>query len=189
MNPRSLLALAGLAILVTACGGGDDNKTPTEPGGENDNSSYTASISGGYTKSLSGKSAFASDNSQNEVGFALALGTEDGNGNAIIIWRKESGVLATGQHTFANYAEIENDADIPANQLASVLVFEMSQESAVLCAVTGGTLNVTSSSANRLKGSINMQASCADLTSETEKTITVTGNFDAIGGTVTIPNG
>ena len=32
-------------------------------------------------------------------------------------------------------------------------------------------------------------ADCIDVTASTEKTVTVTGNFDAIGGTVTIPNG
>ena len=46
MNPRSLIALAGLAVLVTACGG-SDSKSPTEPGGNNDNSSYSVNISGG----------------------------------------------------------------------------------------------------------------------------------------------
>ena len=187
MNPRSLIALAGLAVLVTACGG-SDSKSPTEPGGNNDNSSYTASISGGYTKSLTGKSAFASDNSDNEVGFVLALGTEDeDNGDAMLIWRAQAGVLSAGTYQFADFANTEGD--IPATQFAGTLVFSLTGENSALCSVTSGTLTVTQSSASRLKGSINAQASCIDVSSSSEKTITMTGNFDAIGGTVTFPNG
>ncbi|HEU4629381.1 MAG TPA: hypothetical protein VFS08_06525 [Gemmatimonadaceae bacterium] len=187
MNPRSLIALAGLTLLATACGG-SDKKSPTEPGGENDNSSYSASISGGYTKSLTGTSAFASDNSQTEVGFALALGTEEGNNNAIVIWRRQSGVLAAGTYQFADYSNIEDPADVPANELVGITVFDLTQESAVLCVSTSGTLTITQSSANRLKGNVSMAASCLD-SSGAEKTINVTGTFDAVGGTVVIPNG
>ena len=185
MNPRSLIALAGLAVLVTACGG-SDSKSPTEPGGGNDNSSYSASIAGGYTRTLTGKSAFASDNSDNEVGFALALGTEDGNNDAILFWREQAGVLGTGTYDIVDYVELET---VPADKLSAMIVFEPAANSAVLCHLTTGTLTVTQSSATRLKGSITGNADCIDVTASTEKTVTVTGNFDAIGGTVTIPNG
>lgn len=184
MTPRSLVALAALALLATACGG--DSKSPTEPGGNDDNSSYTASITGGYTKSLTGKSAFATNMAASDVGFALALGTEDGNNDAIIFWREQAGVLGTGTYDIMDY--VAND-QLPADKLGAMLVFEPVANSAVVCNLTGGTLTVSQSSANRLKGTINAQASCSDLTSAEEKTVTVTGSFDAIGGTVTIPNG
>ena len=56
-----------------------------------------------------------------------------------------------------------------------------------MCFSSGGSFNVTSSAASRIKGNYDIAMTCVRLVSEEMFEIDVAGNFDAVGGAVTIP--
>lgn len=182
MRMRSLLAIAALSVAAAACG--SDSKSPTGPGEDDDQSSFTATVTGGISKSISGAAAFVADNTDDEVGFAFGFGNE---GDAIIGWRATPGVLPVGQHTVANYAELD-EADIPANHLVISFVVAPATGGPRYCLATGGTVTVTSSSANRVRGSLQVNALCSTMDGQdTSVEVAMAGQFDAFGGTVTVP--
>jgi hypothetical protein len=177
MQLRTLLALAGLTIAATACGG---DKNSMGPDGDGPGASaYSATITGDVSRSLSGQAAFAVDNEDEDVGFGMAMARENAT-DGIFVMRRSPGVLAVGQHTVADQSAVEDESEIPANHLA-VDVFLNEAGLSLFCVSTGGTLTVTSSSASRLKGSFQVTAACQDLLGEELSEITVTGTFDAVG--------
>ncbi|HEY0972437.1 MAG TPA: hypothetical protein VGE02_15820 [Gemmatimonadales bacterium] len=185
MNTRILLALAG-ATLLAACS--SDRKEPTGPGG-NAQTSYQATFKGGLTRTISGQAAFASDNGDTEIGFALVLAdSEDESADDLIFfYRGAAGVPGTGTIDLADYASSEPGAEMPASAMIGSAILAAGSANPIFCAASGGSINVQSSASTRLKGTFTMTMLCGTLTGEEEFETQVTGSFDAAGGSVTIP--
>ena len=188
MQLRTLLAIAGLTIAATACG--SDSKDTTGPGDGNNppgGTSYSASITGGVTRQLTGVAGFATDDEDPDFGFGMAMATTNSQ-EGIILWRETAGLLGVGQHTVANSFEAESEDDVPANHLVVETYLNTGGEVPLYCLATGGTVNVTSASGTRLRGNFQFTAACVDLATEEVKEITVNGNFDAISGPINLPD-
>ena len=151
---RGALALTSLALLA-ACGDG-----PTPPRPEPSAGSFTATVSGAASKSLSGQAGFVVTTNF----FSIALSNSSGNGS--IQFSRLAGVPATGTYQL--------DASAAQNSGAFAAIYSGgAQENYVS---TGGSLTITASSADRVKGSFNFTGTGG--TSGTA-TVTITGSFDA----------
>jgi hypothetical protein len=174
MTTRSLLAIAALALSVVACG--SDGPTGND-GGNNGVGSFSGQITGALTKSITGQAVFGT--SAVNDGFGLVLGNED---DGIILGRELAGLLAVGVHDVFDLANGEEE-DAPAADLIGVIGLTINGADHI-CAASGGTVTVTSSSATRMAGSLNITAECVTTGSQAPKAITITGNFSAVGGSV-----
>ena len=71
--------------------------------------------------------------------------------------------------------------------LAGIAILGAGTDNVLFCEARGGSVNVQTSSSNRLKGTFTMHMVCADLAGDTALETEVTGSFDAAGGTVVMP--
>ena len=177
-NVQRYAVLATVALLA-ACGG-DDKKSGTGPDGTGLDGSFTATLSGDLAGALSGIAGHAAvaTGPEDEQGFIMAFeDTPSGNTltASILIGRENPAMPATGQIVFKN---AEEDV-IGRNDYMLLAVVTDAQGTDWLCGSTGGSMNISSSSAARIKGSLNITASCQSAGSETPKTITLAGNFDS----------
>ena len=79
--------------------------------------------------------------------------------------------------------------EVPANHLIGTIILDASTADPMICISRSGTVNTTVATASRVKGTFTMQVDCARIVSELEyENVTVTGNFDAAGGNVVIPD-
>jgi hypothetical protein len=185
MNTRVLLTIAATALLA-ACG--SDDKSPTGP--NDDLSSYTATVSGDVQRALSGQAAFGSDNTDPEIGFGLALvDSEDDEPNEMVLfYRGSAGIPGTGALPVADAAGADDLEELPDNQMIGVLILDVNTANPAWCHSQSGDFNVTSSTSNRLKGNYDIAMACVRLASMEEFEVELSGNFDAVGGAVVIPN-
>lgn len=142
---------------------------------------FEIEISGDINQTITGvQAAFgAGTNSQTGVtGFGLTMGATNGTAAQSISLVRQNGRPGTGNHTIANFS-LGSDPEEIANEL---FIGTFSTGSDVFYS-TGGTLNITSSSENRLEGTINMTAQSI-LGSMAE--ITVQGSFAAVGADITV---
>ena len=142
---------------------------------------FEIEISGDINQTISGiQAAFgAGTNSQTGVsGFGLSMGATNGTAAQSISLVRQSDRPGTGNHAIANFS-LDTDPEEIANDL---FIGTFSTGSDVFYS-TGGTLNITSSSENRLEGSINMtaQSILGDMAQ-----ITIQGTFSAIGADITV---
>ena len=175
-NVQRYAVLATVALLA-ACGG-DDDKSGTGPDGNGLNGSFTATLSGGLTGALSGIAGHAAISTGEEQGFIMAFEDTPSAGTAtasILIGRENPAMPATGQIAFKN----AEDDEIGPNDYVMLAVVTDAAGTDWLCGSTGGSMNISSSSAARIKGSLNITASCSSATSEAQKSITLAGNFDS----------
>ena len=171
---RLLLAIPA-ALLLAACGGSD---APTGPGdGVGAEGSFTGTVSGALSKSVTGDAVFGTSTS--EGGFALVLGNET---DGFIFGRELVGTLAVGSYAVYNFDDETTD-EVPPTALAGVFGLTVGS-SEYICGTSGGTVTISSSTGTRLKGSVNVTATCYDAVTAAEKAITLTGQFDSVGGTV-----
>lgn len=146
------IALTSL-VLLTACGG-EPTSPKTQPG------SFTATVSGAASKSLSGQAGFLVTTNL----FSISL--NNGAGTGSIQFSRLAGVPAAGTYQL--------DANAQQNSGAFVAIYSGgAQENYVS---TTGTLTITSSSADRIKGTFSFTGTGGTSGSAT---VTVTGGFDA----------
>ena len=170
MTTRSLLALAALALTVSACG--SDGPTGNDGGG---NGSFTGTISGDISMSVTGEAMFGTSATNNSFGFVL--GNDDAG---IIFGRETTGLLGVGTHTVYDLVN-GDEADAPASQLVGVIGIT-SGGTDHICFAQGGTVTVTSSTASRMTGSLNVTAECLAGEGQPPRAVTIAGTFTAIGG-------
>lgn len=174
-NVQRYAVLAAVPLLVAACG--DDKKSGTGPDGAV-NGSFTATLAGDIAAPLSGIAGHAAVSSGEDQGFVMAFeDTPSGNTvtASILIGRENPAIPATGQITFKS---AEDDV-IGANDYVMLAVVTDAQGTDWLCASTGGSMNVSASSAARIRGSLNIASTCFEPGSEASKDITITGTFDS----------
>jgi hypothetical protein len=146
-------ALTSLAVL-TACGGDGPTSPKSQPG------SFTATVSGAASKSLSGQAGFLVTTNF----FSISL--NNGAGTGSIQFSRLAGVPAAGTYQL--------DASAQQNSGAFAAIYSGgAQENYVS---TAGSLTITSSSADRIKGTFSFTGTGGTSGSAT---VTVTGSFDA----------
>jgi hypothetical protein len=182
---RYSLLLVPSLLLAAACGGSDSS---TGPINVND-SSFSANFTGAVTRTVTGKAGFAVETAGEDQGFGLVLGMNaqgSGDPTNVLFYRDQAVRPGNGAYTLADISE---DSDIPADQIAAVVLIDATGgNNGKLCVSTGGTFTVTESSANRLKGTYTVQAECLTIDEEAPEVLTVTGSFNAVGGTVSAGN-
>lgn len=170
---RVLLALPA-ALLLAACGGSDGATGPDENPGQQ--GTFSGAIAGGLSKSVTGEAVFGT--SASEGGFALVLGNED---DGFVFGRELAGIPANGTY---EVWDVDNDEEeIPASGITGVFGLTIGSASH-LCYTTGGSITVTTSTSTRLAGSLNVTAACYEAGAQVARNITLTGQFNGVGGTV-----
>ena len=162
------------AALLAACGGDDKNGTGPDGSGLG---SFTATLSGDIAGPLAGVAGHASVSSGESQGFVIAFEDTPASGTvtaSILIGRENPALPTTGAHAIMS----GETADDPSDYVMLAVVTD-ALGGDWLCGSTGGTMNVSSSSASRIRGSINITALCLGEDGETEKAITLAGNFDS----------
>lgn len=151
---RRALALTSF-ILLGACGGGDGPVTPKLQAG-----SFTATVSGAASKSLSGQAGFLVTTNL----FTIALSPSTGVGS--IQLSRLAGIPAAGTYQLDPNAQ-------PGSGAFVALYSGGAQENYVS---SGGTVTISSASADRVKGTFNFTGTGGTSGSAT---VTISGTFDA----------
>ena len=171
MSRTSAFLLAGL-VLLGACGD-DDSTGPDNPSG----SSYELTVEGAVEAALEGNAAFAVVTDEGVTSFGIAL-TEAGGSNTIVLERV--GNTRPGTGTYA-VGDLNGDGEQDPAKFYAAFVAGTTQNPSDVYVSVAGTVSITKSSADQVKGTIDM--TLVGLQGEEE--ITITGEFDARGGTVT----
>lgn len=178
MKATKWMTLAAVAVMATACGGDDDNGNGP---GRGNNGEFTASVAGDVETEFDGWAYFGEgEDEEGNVGFGLALSEVEAgemNGGVITFVRIGATSLPEGEYALSDATGELADGDVVAlaidtegNQLAAMFLS------------TGGTLNVTSSSGSRIRGTFEFTASGIVMEDpETQLDVTVEGTFDAVG--------
>ena len=173
MTTRSLFALAALAVSLTACG----SDGPSGNNGPNGQGSFSGTISGDISKSVTGDAVFGSSAINN--GFGLLLGDDN---DGFIFGREIAGIPGVGEYPIFDLVTGDEE-EAPASNLIGVIGLTVNGTDWI-CIPNGGKVNVTSSSSSRLAGTVNLTAECYRSGSELPSDITLVGTFSAVGGDV-----
>lgn len=179
MRVQTILLLAA-AVVLGACGS-DDTTGP----GEGASATFAATVGAPVTRAFDGAAAFAVDNTDPEIGFALGLVEPGAAGDDMIVFHRALAGQLGGTNTIGD-GSAEN---VPAATLIGTVILDANTDDPLLCLSTEGTLTTSTASASRLKGAFTMQVDCVRMVSFEEFVdVTVTGTFDAAGGTVIMPD-
>lgn len=180
MRVHNIVSLAAAAVLLAACG----SDSPTGPG-DGPASEFDATIGAPVARSFDGIAAFGVDNTDPDVGFALGLVEPGDEGDDMILFhRRQAGVIGATNTIGDGTAET-----VPEAQLVGTVILDANTADPLLCLSRAGTLTTSVRTPSRVKGTFTMQVDCVRLVSETEfADVTVSGTFDAPGGTVVIPD-
>lgn len=174
--PR-LAALALLALLPTACG---DDDGPAGPGGDLDEGTFEATVSGDLSLTLTGEAVFASVNlGDGFAAWTLTLSPLSGGQQTSLVLTHYGTRPGEGSHTLTL-----NEQTGEGYQLA--LNYWDGDDYAGVLLGTSGTLHVTSSSSNRMRGSMQatLEGSISVDGEPQEVTVTVNATFDAFGASL-----
>lgn len=185
------MTLAILAFAVAACGGDD----PASPGGGGGggggtDGTFTATMSGDVQGSFSGSAVFAvvpTGEAQSGQAFGLTLGDQEAGGESFSLQ-----VFLDGSRPGSGTYSVSNDGsggDITSASGAALLSYGSGGSSASSTAsgtAASGQLTITSSSASEVSGSVSLQLDLRFGDGSTGAA-TVTGDFTAIGGSVSGP--
>ena len=170
MSRMSSLFVAGL-VLLGACGG-DDSTGPENPSG----SSYQLTVEGAVEADLEGAAAFAVVTDEGVTSFGIAL-TEAGGSNTIVLERV--GGTRPGTGTYA-VGDLNGDGEQDPARFYAAFVAGTSQNPTDVYVSVSGTVTITKSTSDQMRGTIDM--TLVGLQGEDE--VTITGEFDARGGAV-----
>ena len=169
MKHLSFLTLALTLTSLAACG---DDKDPIA--GPAPSKTYSASVTGDLSKSLTGPAAFGADTVDGgEAVFAVTLGDPDSDDVLVLV---RSGSARPGAGTYP----LSGPLDGTPSEWSAIYIIGDGDELVGLFTAESGTLTITESSAQRLKATFQMEAvgyMAGDF--ETEVSITVSGSFDA----------
>lgn len=174
---RSVLALISLAAAsMVACG------EPTGPLPDV-SGTFSAKVTGDAARTFAGRAVFTSDVPGPEYGFAVALidsipsGGEPGVRHAVYLYREDGGVPTVGDHAVGAQESIQGG-----------VVLDGDGNNPFFCVAESGTVRITSVNAASIRGSFEVEAACFHLGGEmVGDTVQVTGSFDALDGTISVP--
>jgi hypothetical protein len=165
-------AILGLVVLLSACGGDDD-----EPFSPPERGDFAATLTGAVSRTLSGISAFDTDASGGEVGMLILL--ESSDGRDLIGFFRESPVVPD----LATYDVVDGSGDTPltGDVFAVQMLLDEGGASELECISTDGTVTITSTTTTRVAGTFEVAMECFPVTDPTAEAqlVTVTGEFDA----------
>jgi hypothetical protein len=168
---RMIPALISASLLLPACG--DSSSNPAEPA---EGGSYSANVTGDLTASLSGSAFFGTETSQGETGFVVVMGSgTSASAHAVIL-----GVIGSGRPATGTYAINDEDG------WTAIHTVGQNQQSGGSFLGASGTVTITESTAQRVKGSFQYVASgflAAPNSEPGQAQITVTGQFSAVAVT------
>ena len=184
-----LVTLAALSTILVACG--DDSGDPVGID-EVFQGTYTATLTGALTETLSGRAWFGSgtDPETGESAWIAYLVTDAQNplaaGENVMFFG-----LGEPQQTGYVLADISGGGEFPEGGAAGMVLTYAAQTLSGAFSSTGGSLTVTSLSSTRMDGTFNFTAEGAVFTGgvPSEGTITVSGSFEAEGGSFLSPFG
>ena len=157
------------AVLLAGC----DAATPGD--GSSETGSYTYQTQGAYGESRTGRALFATSLYDGQPAFTLQLQTAADNPNVLVSldWAGQARPSAGTYAATATFAEASSGSGRVAvsyvRSSSSPFFFEQFR-------ATGGTVTLTESSAQRLKGTLSLTLTDAG------RTLTLTGTFTATGG-------
>lgn len=178
ISRRAIGALL-IAVFGAACSGGgaDDSTGPNPPGGTV--GSFSATVSGAVSASLSGSAAFGNSTVSGSQGFAIALVPASGT-NTIIFGRVNAQAPGTGTYQIGDFA---TQSSVTGAMIAALIAG--SGQSGQIYVSTSGTLTITASSADEIKGNFTVSASAVTVSGT--QAVTITGSFTAKKGTINVP--
>jgi hypothetical protein len=189
---RRLAAFAASATLVAACGGGDKGGgglvDPNSPG------VFSGNVSGAFAHTAKGQAEYVTGTSSALGVFYLYMGSLDrlnqgGTGGGSVVWamRLKAGVPGAGTYQIGSYFAAD-DAAPSSDDFYLIGVYPDGRGNYYVCGSTGGTLRVTSTANDRVKGEFDATAECqrtdADAAAAAPRVAArLAGSFDAKGGT------
>lgn len=177
---RRYMMLAAVAVL-TACGG-DDDESGTGPDESPIPGNFSATMAGDIGGSLSGLSAFASADTGESQGFVFAMEDSVANGTAsaaLLLIKQTPTLPGVGAHEVVSFDDAQ--AGVKFGLFAAVMD---AQGGEWICTASAGTIDVTSSSAQRIRGSFTIAAECLGVGSDEPQALTLSGSFDSRVGIV-----
>lgn len=156
--------------------------------------SFTLEISGDINRTIEGEAFFggATDPETGNQGFVVGMNTSHSDDESSApegAWlvTDDSDRPGTGSYPILN-ADNYEEGDSGFWSFALPLQGENQQNQTIVFS-TSGSVNISSSSSDNVAGSFNMKATGFTLDGQQQKEINVTisGDFDAIGGDVTLP--
>jgi hypothetical protein len=178
MKATKWMALAAVVAMASACGDDDKGTGPNGRLGD-----FSAEVSGDLEDNLDGWSLFGNvEDDEGNTGFGLVMSEiEDQNdeGSAITVVRLNSTTMPTGEYDIQDMNGELADGDVVAMAVEQAEGGEM----VGVFFSTGGTLNVTTSNEDAMRGTFTMDMTgFAFEDPETEYNVTVEGDFDAKRG-------
>lgn len=177
MKSTKWMALAAVAVMASACG--DDKGTG--PNGRMGD--FSAEVSGDLEDNLDGWALFGDvEDEEGNTGFGLILSEiedENDEGSVITFVRLNSTTLPNDEYDVQDMNGDLADGDVVA------MAVEQGEGGAMVGVFfsTSGTLNVTTSNENTIRGNFTMEMTgFAFDDPETEYNVTVEGEFDAKRG-------
>jgi len=172
---RAILAL-GAAALLAACG---DDPVAAEPMA----ASFTASITGGVTRSLAGRALFSADLPNSDIGTAFLLahaGAPNEARRVVYFHRWSAAPLAPG-----TYAVVLGGDEDPPTDFRAGVGLDMGTSGERSCVGETGTVRITVATAQRVAGTVSFTGICIPPTAPEPRTpFSVTATFDAEPGAI-----
>ena len=183
------VAALGLFFLAAAACGDDD---PAGPGDEF-TAEFTASVTGDVNTTMTGTAVFASgtDPETSETAWVVYMTTGTDANQAFSSGQNVAffGLGAPEQRAYM-LEDFAESGDFPDGGAAGWVILYEGQTISGIFGSTGGTLTITSVSANRMDGTFNLTATGTVFDAggaATEGTITVQGSFEATSGAFLVP--
>jgi hypothetical protein len=165
---RAIAPIAAAAMLLAACSG-SDSTGPAQGG------SYSASVSGDLTATLSGPAHFGSDNSNGETIFAVVLGS---NTSAHLVVLASSGATRPPAGTYDVVGLFDGEG---ADGWSALHMVGQGNQLVGSFLGVSGTVTITESNTQRVRGTFEYAAEgfIGGPNQNDEASISVTGEFDA----------
>jgi hypothetical protein len=186
---RTTSRLLGAAAMVSALALVACSDDPTDPGGGGGGGgggtgSSNATVTGGVSATFSGSAAQGeAEIETGQQGWIAVLGTNL-NGNSVLI---ACFCSRPGNGTYT-LIDLNTAGNLLPNQWAAVLTLGDGTLPSFVGLSTGGTVTITSSSADLVVGTYNIPVSGFDPTAPSVPIVAnVAGDFSAVGGTVNLP--
>jgi hypothetical protein len=187
MSRMRVLVPLGLALLVAGGCGDDDDVTGPGNGSDSGVGTFQATVSGAHSANLSGSAVVgrAQHPETGESAFVIQLssGAQGTERVITIAWVGTGTPPGTGTHQLVNVLE----SDDLTGKWFGMYVHSQADVTGWFGS-TSGNLSITQLTDQRTRGSFTFAAQGFTATGQPTQ-ISLTGNFDAAGGTVWVPGG
>lgn len=174
---KLLSILLGLMIGLVACSDDDDDQ---EPNYDADPGTFTMTISGEMSQTLTGNAVFvtSTDPDTGEMVFAMSMASD----SSVVLFAKRGDRPSTGSYSVWNMEDGEfDDGDIPIDQF--YIWLSIQDDPMIYIFSRSGTVQINGSNAERVYGTFTYQGEGFTLNDpEDTFTVTASGAFHATAG-------